>query len=47
MPWRFFLGACLLTAAILLPHANPAPVVVGMLLAGLVQWTWWKSKDQQ
>jgi hypothetical protein len=33
----------LLTAAILLPHANAAPVIGGMLLAALVQWNWSRS----
>jgi hypothetical protein len=43
MQWRFFFGACALTAAVLLPHANPAPVIAGMLLAALVQWSWPRS----
>jgi hypothetical protein len=40
MPWRFFFGACLLTAALLLPHASVVAVVAGMVLAAFVQWTW-------
>jgi hypothetical protein len=40
MQWRFFFGACLLTGAVLLPHANARPVIAGMLLAALVQWGW-------
>jgi hypothetical protein len=40
MPWRFFIGACLLTAALLLPHASVVAVGAGMVLAALVQWTW-------
>jgi hypothetical protein len=43
MPWRFFLGACLLTAAILLPHANAIAVIAGMVIAGLLQWSWSRS----
>jgi hypothetical protein len=41
--WRFFLGACLLTAALLLPHANAGAVITGMLIAALVQWGWSRS----
>ena len=40
MPWRFFLGASLLTAAILLPHADPEAVFAGMILAAALQWGW-------
>ena len=43
MQWRFFSGACLLTAALLLPHAKASPVLAGMLLAALVQWGWSRS----
>jgi hypothetical protein len=43
MPWRFFFGACVLTGALLLPHANTVPVIAGMLLAALVQWGWSRS----
>jgi hypothetical protein len=35
-----FAGACLLVAALLLPHARVRPVLSGMGLAGLIQWTW-------
>jgi hypothetical protein len=35
-----FLAACLLTAAFLLPHAAPWPVLAGMALAGLIRWGW-------
>jgi hypothetical protein len=35
-----FAGACLLTGALLLPHARLTPVLIGMGLAGLIQWTW-------
>ena len=40
MRWTFFLAACLLTGALLLPHGKAAPVVAGMLLAGLIQLVW-------
>ena len=40
MQWKFFLGACFLTGALLLPHAGRRPVVAGMALAALVQWGW-------
>ena len=43
MQWRFFFGACLLTGAVLLPHATAAPILAGMLLAALVQWGWSRS----
>ena len=45
MQWRFFFGACLLTAALLLPHANAGPILAGMLLAALVQWGWSRSQS--
>ena len=32
-----FLGACVLTAAMLLPHVHPAPVIGGMLLAAVIR----------
>jgi hypothetical protein len=38
MEWRFFFGACLLTGAMLLPHAKAGPIIAGMLIAALVQW---------
>ncbi len=38
MQWKFFLGACLLTAAFVLPHAGIGPVVAGMVVAGVIQW---------
>ena len=38
--WRFFIGACLLTGALLLPHAKAGPVIAGMVLAGLMQIVW-------
>lgn len=39
-PIHAFAGACLLTAALLLPHAHVRPVLAGMVLAGLIRWTW-------
>lgn len=38
MPWKFFLGACLLTASLVMPHAGLMPVLEGALLAGVVIW---------
>ena len=40
MEWTFFLGACFLTGALLLPHAGMMPVVAGMALAGLMHLAW-------
>jgi hypothetical protein len=40
MKWQFFLGACFLTGALLLPHASPRAVVSGMALAALLRWLW-------
>jgi hypothetical protein len=40
MQLKFFLGACLLTAAFLLPHGSMPAVVGGMMLAGLIQYIW-------
>jgi hypothetical protein len=40
-----FAGACLLTLAALLPHARIAPIATGMILAGLIQWVWWRSRN--
>ncbi len=34
--WRFFLGAAFLTGALLIPRAGVAPVVAGIVLAGVV-----------
>jgi hypothetical protein len=38
MRWNFFLGACFLTAALLVPHAGTGPVVAGIVLAFLLRW---------
>ena len=35
-----FAGACLLTGAMLLPHAPATPVLAGMVLAGAILWAW-------
>jgi hypothetical protein len=35
-----FLGAALLTGALLLPHANPLPIAGGIALAGVIRWVW-------
>jgi hypothetical protein len=35
--WRFFLGACFLTGALVTPLAGVVPVATGMVLAGIVQ----------
>jgi hypothetical protein len=40
MQWKFFLGASLLTGALLLPHARLVPVLAGIVLAGLIQLAW-------
>ena len=37
MQWRFFFGACFLTGALLLPHANPEPIIAGMAVAGVLR----------
>lgn len=37
---KFFLGACFLTATLLLPYAGAGPVFAGMALAGLIQLVW-------
>ena len=39
-PWKFFLGSCLLTGALLFPHAGATPVIAGMILAGVIQVMW-------
>jgi hypothetical protein len=37
MQWKFFLGACFLTGAVLMPHARRLPLIAGMALAGIIQ----------
>jgi hypothetical protein len=43
MQWKFFLGACFLTGAVLLPHVGLVPVCAGMALAGVILLAW--SRD--
>jgi hypothetical protein len=38
--WKFFVGACVLTGALVLPHADTGPVISGMALAAVVHWGW-------
>jgi hypothetical protein len=38
--WKFFLGACVLTAAMLQPHAPVKSILGGMGLSGLVVLVW-------
>ena len=45
--WRFFLGACLLTGAVLLPYVKAGPVIAGMVLAGLIQIAWSRLTGSQ
>jgi len=40
MRWRFFFGASLLTAALIVPSAGTKPVFAGIILAAVVQWGW-------
>ena len=40
MQWKFFLGATLLTVAVLQPHAPAKSVVAGVGLAALARWAW-------
>jgi hypothetical protein len=40
MQWKFFLGACFLTAALVEPHAGMMPVIGGIALAGLIRLAW-------
>jgi hypothetical protein len=44
--WKFFLGACFLTVALVLPHAGMVPVIAGMALAGLIQLAWSRIKGR-
>ena len=39
MQWKFFLGACVLTAALLQPHAPMKSIIGGMALAAFAIWT--------
>jgi ABC-type Co2+ transport system permease subunit len=40
--WKFFTGACLLTGALLIPHAGLIPVLKGFGIAAILLgvWTW-------
>jgi hypothetical protein len=40
LKWPFFLGACFLTGAILLPHAPLRPVIGGMAMAAVLRAAW-------
>ena len=42
-----FLGACLLTGALLMPHAGMEPVIAGLALAAVIQWAWYQMKIGQ
>jgi hypothetical protein len=42
--WRFFLGAAFLTGALLIPRAGVAPVIVGILIAGVVQFAYMRLR---
>ena len=46
MQWKFFLGACLLTAAVLQPHAPTRSIIGGIGLAALAQWAWVEAGRQ-
>jgi hypothetical protein len=40
MNWKFFLGACILAAGLAIRSGAPmAAVVMGLALAGLLNWT--------
>ncbi len=38
--WAFFVGACYLTGALLLPRISPLPVFTGMALAAAIMVAW-------
>ena len=42
LEWKFFAGACLLTGALLIPHAGLTPIIKGMGLAAVILgvWSW-------
>jgi hypothetical protein len=42
MQWQFFVGACLLAGAALLPQAPVRPVLAGMALALVIHYGWLK-----
>jgi hypothetical protein len=43
MQWRFFFGACFLTAAGLLPHAPLVSLLAGMGLAAAILYAWHRA----
>lgn len=45
--WKFFLGACTLTAAMLQPHAPLTPLFTGMALAGVLLLAWSRLDRQR
>ena len=45
--WEFFLGACLLTGAAILPHAAPKTVAAGMALAAVLRWLWFRVRRKR
>ena len=47
MQWRFYFGACFLTAAGLIPHAPLAPLLAGMGLAAAILYAWQKASRGQ
>lgn len=38
MNWKFFVGACIVVCAALLPFAPPVALAGGVLVAGVVNW---------
>ena len=38
MKWKYFVGATILTAGLLLPYAPPLTIVGGVTLAALLNW---------
>ena len=46
MQWKCFVGASLLTAALVQPHAGGKPVVAGVVIAAILQWSWYRIGGQ-
>jgi hypothetical protein len=46
MEWKFFLGACLLVGAALVPHAGLRPVAAGIALAAGIRWLWYQLRHR-
>jgi hypothetical protein len=40
LEWKFFVGACVLTGAMLVPRAGATAVTAGMALAALILLVW-------